>query len=246
MNTGGTEQGAAVSTSMQDANPATNGAVRSLHPKHRVQGEPYPQDKGRQPGAATTTNGNAALLWHCPRSGVQWVPAAWESVAAPATISNAAALRFLTLLGSDLSQDRVTDCARSVTVSLRGHSHSLEAVEGRDDTLQGIVLQCKSALNRSTESDFYVMLSLIRLVFKCNRYVKLCAWEVGILISPVPSIIEGDKDGKLTMTGIWKKYLRSLEGGPKKKTFQDWHAFGSKYARLAAGGTHRLLVLSAQ
>ena len=91
------------------------GAVRRTRSSRSTAASPYPtgkQDEGRNGTAATV--GRAALLWRCPRSGIRWVPSAWESREAPAQTANQLALRFVTTLASDLSESVLEDCGSAL------------------------------------------------------------------------------------------------------------------------------------
>lgn len=46
-----------------------------------------------------------------------------------------------------------------------------------------------------------------------------------------------ESDRSLTQIGIWRRDLEKLPGGPARRTFTDWCDMGSRFARLAGGGT---------
>ena len=48
--------------------------------------------------------------------------------------------------------------------------------------------------------------------------------------------MQAEASGGLNVVSIWRLYLQGMAGGPKLRMFQEWYTFGSKYARLAAGG----------
>lgn len=42
----------------------------------------------------------------------------------------------------------------------------------------------------------------------------------------------------MSLAQLWKRFVNVSEASPAKRTFLHWHAAGSKYAALAAGGAY--------
>ncbi|KAH9917782.1 uncharacterized protein B0H18DRAFT_860296, partial [Fomitopsis serialis] len=80
-------------------------------------------------------------------------------------------------------------------------------------------LECKGAAH-----DFISMITLIQLVYKCASI---------------------SDPGKVNIAKIWRVHVSHIMNPPSKRTFQAWHALGTRFAKVAEGGTVYALMLIA-
>lgn len=108
----------------------------------------------------------------CARRGIRFTAprkqAAWRLLDTPATTENDATLRFVTLLGKDTSGSSAIACAEVIR-SLASEPKSWEM--SHQDSLATIVTRCEQLADRDRGFNFLLMVSYIRLVCKCQRYV---------------------------------------------------------------------------
>lgn len=110
----------------------------------------------------------------CARRGIQFAAAhkqaEWRLLDIPATTKNDTTLRFFTLLGKDVSGSAAIACAQ-VIQSLALEPKSWEM--SHQDSLATIVTRCEQLADQDHGFNFLLMVSYIRLVCKCQRYVFL-------------------------------------------------------------------------
>ncbi|KAI0055819.1 hypothetical protein BV25DRAFT_1832844 [Artomyces pyxidatus] len=142
---------------------------------------------------------------------------AWARSSVPARITNSQVFSMLAALASP-SPDLALRWANDVGGRV---GSLLKATE--TGSMEAAVSRCIGATGRSIASKFMLMIVYIELILNCHK------------------IFSQDKSAT----------LMSLHEGldmvdkPSKRTFMEWHARGSKYAAVAAGGTLYALVLVA-
>lgn len=108
----------------------------------------------------------------CARRGIRFAAvhkqAEWRLLDVPAITENDATLRFVTLLGKDVSGSVAIACAE-VIKSMDFEPNIWEMSHG--DSLAKIATQCEQLADRDRGFNFLLMVSYIRLVCKCQRYV---------------------------------------------------------------------------
>lgn len=150
--------------------------------------KPYPQGRSGGPTGDQTHGADRVALWpldRCPRNGIQWIAANWESADTPAHSSKAHLLQFMTSLTNNLTEEDVVECGRVITRCLSG-SQSTSAItlsSAAADDILSVVSRCVSASNNDAAASFVVMLSRIQLAVKCKRCVCPALINLHVLLA---------------------------------------------------------------
>lgn len=139
--------------------------------------KPYPQGCSGNPTGEQTHGADHVTLWplnRCPRNGIQWIAASWESADTPAHSSKAHLLQFMTSLTNNLTEEDVVECGRVITsfLTCSSSTSAIALSSATADDIVSVVSRCVSASRNDAAASFVVMLSHIQLAAKCKRCVR--------------------------------------------------------------------------
>lgn len=138
--------------------------------RQRKQAVPYPQPEAVPiPGGG----GVRVMNWECPRNGIRYVTRrasarTWEAQDSPAQVSKPLAVQFIASLACNLTESSVLCCGQAVLKHL-----TLAGPEEADpgDSVADLACKCMKRFSNNSASGFWLMVSLIRLAYECDRYL---------------------------------------------------------------------------
>lgn len=166
--------------SLAEAVTPASGPIRST----RQAGNGARQKSGSSPPRRTSQLARNILRWgpDCNRGGIS-VHASrsqvdWDALQAPAQSRGSLVSKTVQRLSANLSKNSLLQCARSIEAQLTRQS---VVVGPHDETVLSITTSCQAAHDLSTAASFWIMVSLIRLAWKCQRCVYHAPVVHGVL-----------------------------------------------------------------
>lgn len=152
--------------------PAGSGPRRSRRPRRSLASKPYDRQPAPNEAGGQVILPIPAARAPCPRLGIAWIAsryqpqAAWQSMNKPHEVARTTVANFFfTLTAHNVRDDAILSAISEYC------SDDQDKLNGNQDLCQ-LARACKELDGRKKSFDFQYMLSLIRLSFKCARYVQ--------------------------------------------------------------------------